>query len=117
MLQSALRRTHFLNHVNAAITSCVRMCDRFVYDVDLVYHDVRAPPKDYNRLDRHSRTVSFVHSHVRSSLAYIFSGAAQGACALRVTVGHCSMSDVSLTSFHECHNLTPHASDVTSAPR
>ena len=44
----------------------------------LVYHDVRAPPKDYNRLDRHSRTVSFVHSHVRSSLAYIFSGAAQG---------------------------------------
>ena len=65
----------------------------------LVYHDVRAPPKDYNRLDRHSRTVSFVHSHVRSSLAYIFSGAAQGACALRVTVGHCSMSDVSLTSF------------------
>ena len=73
------------------------MCDRFVYDVDLVYHDVRAPPQDYNRLDRHSRTVSFVHSHVRSSLAYIFSGAAQGACALRVTVGHCSMSDVSVT--------------------
>ena len=71
------------------------------------YHDVRAPPKDYNRLDRHSRTVSFVHSHVRSSLAYIFSGAAQGACALRVTVGHLSMSDVSLTSIHECHSRTP----------
>ena len=40
VLQSALRRTHLLNHVNAAITSCVRMCDRFVYDVD-------QPPDDW----------------------------------------------------------------------
>ena len=48
-----------------------------------------------------------MHDSLSSSLAYIFSGAAQGACALRVTVGHRSMSDVSLTSIHECHSRTP----------
>ena len=40
MLQSALRRTHFLNYVNAAITPCIRMRDRFVYAVE-------QPPDDW----------------------------------------------------------------------
>ena len=40
-------------------------------------HDVRAQPTDHIDLDDHSCTVSLVHSHVRSSLAYSFSCVAQ----------------------------------------
>ena len=78
---------HLVHMVAHRARACIVSLSRFICKaapsnstsvVILASHDGRAPHNDYSQLDRHTRTVSFVPFHVRSSLAYSFSGAAQG---------------------------------------
>ena len=46
---------------------------RFPASQYVASHDIRGQPIDHIGMEDHSCTVSLVHSHVRSSLAYSFS--------------------------------------------
>ena len=86
-----------------SIKKTIRMC------VPVLLTFFRTPPKE------HVRWESLTDNAACPTWA--LSGCSQDACALRLTVGHWSLSGVSHLSIHKCHSRTPHVSDMTFAPR